>query len=154
MQPTMKRHWPIFVVARLAAIAFKRSSGIHARGVEQTTLEAWIETLNPDLTTISDPSSRLLVVSATDIAELQRRAERIHQFRGDVTMARTELERIEIRGRSTRETIRSTFQSTEVCNSPGVSGGLLAASGASKCWAVVTGSHIGNVFLREQYGRH
>ncbi|GEM_PF-2109672 len=91
----MKRHWPIFIVALLAVVVFKQSSTTHARAVEQKELEARLETLNAELATISDPASRSPVVSATDIEGLRQRAEPVYQLRGDVTMTRPELDRIQ-----------------------------------------------------------
>jgi hypothetical protein len=91
----MKRHWPIFIVILLAVVAFKQSSRIHARGVERKELEAQLETLDAELATISNTPTRSPVVSAADAVALRQRAEPVHQLRGDVTMSRKELEKIQ-----------------------------------------------------------
>lgn len=92
----MKLHWPIFVVVLLVLVAIRQTSRIHAIGIDQSELEGRLETLNTELAEIDRPLLPELVLSDADKEELRQRAERVHQLRGDVTMAHKEHERIKV----------------------------------------------------------
>jgi len=89
----MRRHWPLLVVVFIAVVITRQSSTLHARRAESVELVARLDSLNAALTETA-AQSRSTELSTTESTDLQQRAERVYQLRGDVTMARKEHEQI------------------------------------------------------------
>jgi hypothetical protein len=89
----VKRHWPLLVVVFIAVVIARQSSTLHARRAGSNELVDRLNSLNTALTETA-AQSRSSELSTTQLADLQQRAERVHQLRGDVTMARKEHEQI------------------------------------------------------------
>lgn len=83
----MKRHWPMLIVATLAVMAVKRQTSVDAGHSDYQELTTRLASLNmghsvPDVATKPAPQ-----MEAVDLQALRDDAFRIHQLRGEVTLA-------------------------------------------------------------------
>jgi hypothetical protein len=90
----MKRHWPIILAVILAAIALRQTSSLQAHRAEANTLVTKLNSLDADSDSQPGIDAETVTLSPIKLQQLERSAERMHQFRGDVTMARKEHEQI------------------------------------------------------------
>lgn len=90
----MKRHWPLLVISLLVVMIVRQTTALEARRAESNELVARLASMNTTLAKTAPPS-RSTDLSTTELANLQQRAEGVHKLRGDVTMARQELEKLQ-----------------------------------------------------------
>lgn len=83
----MKRHWPILIVVMLAFVAVKRHASVGANQSDQQHLTARLASLNTSHGVSADARNTAPQMEAAELQTLRDDASRIHQLRGEVTLA-------------------------------------------------------------------
>jgi hypothetical protein len=83
----MKRHWPILIVVMLAVMAVKRQLSSDAARSEGEQLTTQLVSLNTSRSGSDVATNTTLQMEAVDLKALRDDAFRIHQLRGEVTLA-------------------------------------------------------------------
>jgi hypothetical protein len=83
----MKRHWPILIVVVLAVMAVIRQASVDAGHSDYQQLTARLASLNPSHGVSDVASSTTPRMETAELQALRDDAFRIHQLRGEVTLA-------------------------------------------------------------------
>lgn len=83
----MKRHWLILIVVMLAVMAVKRQASVDAGHSDYQQLTARLASLNTSGDVSDVATNTVLQMEAAELQALRDDAFRIHQLRGEVTLA-------------------------------------------------------------------
>src|SRR5690606_5797990 len=83
----MKRHWPILIVVVLAAMAVKRQASVDAGHSDYQQLTARLASLNTSGDVSDVATNTAPQMEAAELKALRDAAFRIHQLRGEATLA-------------------------------------------------------------------
>lgn len=83
----MKRHWPILIVVVLAVMAVKRQASVSADQSDYQQLTARLASLNTSGDVSDVATNTAPQMEAAELQALRDDAFRIHQLRGEVTLA-------------------------------------------------------------------